>query len=517
MAIKKNKKNLQKKRLNKILKVSKIPGGVIEEVPSIEVRQLVSKARQENRVQLAEHLLLQLIDQQPRDSKPYLALLNLYSEYQYINEAAELVEKALLSFPRSTAVIEAAYSFYRSIHKAHKILPVLEKSIDKVDDKAPLYRIRAFLYAADGHKEEAVTFFKKALALNKADMHSYMGIVRHDNKNCPQSLIETLLKQLSNNDKLSLHEQATGYFVLAWYYEGRDQGLYWNNLHKANSLVATDYCGPKSYQNNHSLFNQDFPEPAAVERGQDGSFIFIIAPPRSGTTLLEQILAAHPATHGVGESMSVNYAASQTAIQFNLGMKLSDWCSEKMPDLIQSFRQYLLNFPLIKEGNEHVIIDKSIENYLYVGLILKAFPSAKIIRLKRHPLDTLLSCYHQFFASGYDHLFNLDSLGKYYVDFQRQMDYWEDAFPGKIHTVKYENLVSQQEQEIAKLLEYCQLPWDDACLQHHLSVSNVITASSIQVKAPVHTNAIAKWEQHKEQLQSVAAIINSQYPIAEYE
>jgi len=162
------------------------------------------------------------------------------------------------------------------------------------------------------------------------------------------------------------------------------------------------------------------------------------------------------------------------------------------------------------------VIDKSIENFGYVGAILLSFPKAKIIRLKRHPMDIVLSCYHQRFEGGHDVFFNLEAIAQYYINFQRQMDYWESLFPGRILTVKYESLVDNQESVVRTALEYCELDWEAACINDYRNASAVRTASEMQVREAVYNKSVAKWEQYEEFLDTPFKIIDSAYPISNY-
>ncbi|WP_169714028.1 tetratricopeptide repeat-containing sulfotransferase family protein [Oceanicoccus sagamiensis] len=486
------------------------------QMPLQTVTQRISQAIENGNNNQAKHWLLQVIEQCPNEEEPPVLLMNLLSRNREINEAELLAKKILRLYPKSAEVLQTVAAFYRGINRIEDALDILNSALPVAANKCAIYRNIAFTYTTMGNTEEAIKAFKQALAINKRDIYAYWGYLRLDIKNFPEALIEDLQQvlQACSNDKKLL---AAGSFTLAWYYEKRDLQRYWKYLHIANGAVDTsaEYISTAG-QNNHRLFSAEHLAAQPAAQPPEQRPVFIVAPPRSGTTLLEQILGAHHLTKGTGESLAFNHAVNETCKAHRLTHAIKDWPDEHMPEYAELLNKSFLRFPLIKEAKGHVVVDKSIENFKFVGAILSAFPQAKIIRLRRHPLDTLLSCYHQFFESSYDQLFNLDALANYYLEFEQQMDYWETAYPNQIFRVKYEDLVGQPEGIIPELVKFCGLPWDDACLSHHTNVGTIITSSDIQVRQPVHTKAIAKWKHHEKYLAPVINIIDPVYPLDQY-
>lgn len=146
-------------------------------------------------------------------------------------------------------------------------------------------------------------------------------------------------------------------------------------------------------------------------------------------------------------------------------------------------------------------IDKLPNNFLYVGLILLAIPNAKIINTVRHPMDNCFGCFKQLWAEGQYFTYDLDDLGRYYRDYIRLMKHWQLVFPGKIHSVNYEQVVDNLEQTVAELLGYCGLPMEEQCLRFHETERAVNTASSEQVRQPIYKSAVAYWQHFEKDLQ----------------
>ena len=151
-------------------------------------------------------------------------------------------------------------------------------------------------------------------------------------------------------------------------------------------------------------------------------------------------------------------------------------------------------------GHTKRFIDKLPLNFLYAGLIHLALPNAKIINLKRHPLDTCYAIYKQLFIDGYPFSYDLEELGRYFIAYHRLMEHWNKVMPGVIHTVVYEDLVADVEGESRRLLEFCGLEWQAQCLKFYASKEASTTASTVQVRQPVYQSSVAKWRRYEKQL-----------------
>jgi hypothetical protein len=162
-------------------------------------------------------------------------------------------------------------------------------------------------------------------------------------------------------------------------------------------------------------------------------------------------------------------------------------------------------------GNKPRFIDKLPHNFLYVGAIANALPNARIICLRRDPMDTCLSNFRQLFALAspyHDYSYDLLNTGRYYILFDRLMAHWKQAFPGRVLEVDYETLVDAQEASSRRLLEFCDLTWDDACLHFESNLAPAATASAAQVRAPIYRSALNRWRQYEAHLADLRDLLD---------
>ena len=247
-------------------------------------------------------------------------------------------------------------------------------------------------------------------------------------------------------------------------------------------------------------FNSDFMQraPRATVTGQ--SLIFILGMPRSGTTLVEQILASHPQVFGCGELPDIgqigNSFEALLGIPQNYPLGVDSLTVENCNLLAEHYRRKVREL----SGNSNFVTDKMPQNFAFLGLIALLFPDAKVIHCMRDPLDTCLSCYFQNFhysRSSMAFTADLDSLGAYYQQYQRLMRHWKATLDIALMDVNYERLVGNQEEVTREMLSFCGLPWDEQCLDFHNSSRGVYTASSDQVREPVYRRSVQRWKHYE--------------------
>jgi tetratricopeptide (TPR) repeat protein len=233
---------------------------------------------------------------------------------------------------------------------------------------------------------------------------------------------------------------------------------------------------------------------------------FILGLPRSGTTLVDRILSSHSKVGSLGEINNFAYGLMQLAA--GSGGKLEMIARSAhidMPKLGQIYRDGIAGY-----GNraKH-LINKTPQNYLYLGLIRLALPGAKIIHLRRHPLDSCYAMYKTLFRMGYPFSYSLDDLGHYYLAYHRLMQHWRDVLPGQFLDLDYETLVDQQEITTRNMLEFCNLEWEDSCLEFHKNTSPAATASAAQVRQPVYRSSVQRWRTYADELAPLADFLSA--------
>lgn len=242
----------------------------------------------------------------------------------------------------------------------------------------------------------------------------------------------------------------------------------------------------------------------------DAAPIFVTGMPRTGTTLVDRILSSHPDVHSAGELQAMP-----------LAVKLLSGTRSRLvtdPETIAASGRLspaAVGADYIARANQHRrhstgrFIDKLPANFLYIGHIARALPNARIVALRRHPMDTVWSNYKNLFATTsayYAYSHDLLDTARYYVRFDRLMRLWDELLPGRVLNLQYEELVADQEAQSRRLFAHCGLTWTEAALDFHTNSAAVATPSAAQVRRPMYTDSVARWRQHEQAMAPVAAL-----------
>jgi hypothetical protein len=228
--------------------------------------------------------------------------------------------------------------------------------------------------------------------------------------------------------------------------------------------------------------------------------IFIIGMPRSGSTLVDQILSSHPDVASLGESRLL-----QDAIPLPPGARApvisADFVRQLTPETLDGIARHYLNATEPFTHGAARTVDKMLFNFIWAGLIALAFPEAKIIRCTRDPADMGFSIWRTLFAGNVGWAFDQRDIARYYLAYERLMRHWHTLFPGRIRDVSYEALVKNQTEETKRLLDFCGLSFDARCLDFHKTRRRVSTASDMQVRRPVYADSIGGAKRYAKYLQ----------------
>jgi hypothetical protein len=241
----------------------------------------------------------------------------------------------------------------------------------------------------------------------------------------------------------------------------------------------------------------------------DPAPIFVLGLPRSGSTLIEQILASHSQVEGTSELPYVGHAMNSLNLNRADGINYPEAIREPEANNLKLLGQkYLRDAQMHRTEGAARFIDKMPNNFPSVGFIKLILPNAKIIDARRHPLDSCLNCYRQLFARGQAFTYDLTDIGEYFLEYQRMMDHWREVLPGQVLTLQYEEVVQDFESQVRRLLDFCDLPWEESCARFYETDSPVRTASSEQVRQPVHSKSINFWRNFEDKLDELITVLD---------
>jgi hypothetical protein len=220
------------------------------------------------------------------------------------------------------------------------------------------------------------------------------------------------------------------------------------------------------------------------------------------------VLSSHPDVQSAGELNTFGLELMRLARQGAAppASRIDFVRATAQVDFAALGRAYLQGVQPLRDGRPW-FVDKLPFNFLYAGLIHLALPNARIIHLRRHPLDTCFAVYKQLFKDAYPFSYDLDELGRYYVAYHRLMEHWHGVMPGVVLDVRYEDVVADLEGQARRLVAHCGLPWNDACVRFHENVQATTTASATQVRRPVYDTSVGKWRRVERQLEPVRVLL----------
>lgn len=327
-----------------------------------------------------------------------------------------------------------------------------------------------------------------------------------------QHAIEYL--ELMSRDKLSRKDRIDLHFTLGRLYDrSGDYDAAFKNYQIGNVTHGSEYFNTTDTRYMDALTSvcskeafESLPKPET----RSNVPLFIVGMPRSGTSLVEQILASHPDAVGGGELPDIMRIASAINQHFGLRGDAPAPISKLTSELVDRYADDYLSVINRISGSALHVTDKMPHNYLQLGLIKALFPAAKIIHCVRNPIDTCLSCYFQHFAgTAMPCSYDLVNMGQHYNHYRSVMDYWKDTIGISMHEIRYEELVSDQNAVTRRLIEYCDLNWDDACMDFHDAAHVTRTASYSQVRQALYSNSVERWKKYERHISPLKRVLDT--------
>ena len=353
--------------------------------------------------------------------------------------------------------------------------------------------------------DEALKSYLETTAINPlhCQAHRSISVLKNYKADDPHIIELTSLysrENQSTSDKIMLS------FALAKVNEdlGNDSE-YFKYLNEGNSLRKKElnYTFTES-KNFHSTIVKVFEstqEAVTRKKSNSDNFIrpiFILGMPRSGTSLVEQIISSHHEVHGAGELLALRKIVTPI---LDSHLKNNEYTLLENDFLL--IREQYLDFLSLLNTSERIITDKMPMNFRLIGFILSAMPEAKIIHIKRNAIATCWSNYKNFFSAGNGFSFNQSDLVNFYKLYTELMEFWHSKFPNKIYNLNYENLTTNQESETRQLLDYCGLDWDENCLDFHKNKRGVATVSKSQVRKKIYQGSSDAWKKYESYIKPI--------------
>ena len=433
------------------------------------------------------------------------ALSNLGSAFHTLgldDEAIHLLEKALALNPDFAPAHLNLGIVLRALERREEAMACFERALSANAHSAFAWRHLGALHLADGRFAEARRCYERALEIQPQNPVVLYDLMQCGTVGADDPHLATLESLAGNAAALSEHQQIRMHFGLgkAYAHLGQNERSFRHfqdgNALARQGMVYDEAANLGEFDRIRAVFSVELMSSRAGLHSSSERPIFIVGMMRSGSTLVEQILASHPDVFGAGERRDFNEAYKAV----RLSTELPGTYPETVPLLTgEQLRQigddYLRRVEVLASGRiVERITDKMPSNFSFIGLIHLVLPNARIIHTVRDPIDTCLSCYSTLFTDEQPFAYDLGELGRYYRAYAELMTHWRQVLPeGAFLDVRYEELVTDFENQVRRILDYCGLPWNDACLSFHTTDRPVATASLVQVRQPIYTSSVGRW------------------------
>ncbi|WP_405236403.1 tetratricopeptide repeat-containing sulfotransferase family protein [Lentisalinibacter orientalis] len=470
-------------------------------------------AMQSGHPENAEELLSKAVRLAPDFTGAIIDLGRLHQDQNRLAEAIECFEKAVETDPRSSHAHFLLAAALAPAARTAAAAAAYRRAIELKPEHAGAWLGLGHTLKTLGRQPEAIEAYRECIRLKPGNGESWWSLANLKTYPLGDEDIQAMEAALQTPD-LNEQSEVNFLFALAKAWEDReDYDRAWHYYDRGNrrQRMRENYDPVQTEVNNDAIVEVFTEEFLAVNEGigcDDPAPIFIVGLPRSGSTLIEQILASHSQVEGTAELPYLGRVATSLNRNRADGVNYPQAVRElKGPNFEALGRRYLEHASLHRVEGLPRFIDKMPNNFPNVGFAHLILPRAKIIDARRHPMDSCLSCYRQLFARGQTFTYDLTEIGEYFLQYQRMMDHWHAVLPGRVLTVQYEELVSDFDSQVRRLIDYCELPWEDACLNFHETDRPVRTASSEQVRQPIYQGAVGFWRRYEQHLDELAGVL----------
>ena len=456
--------------------------------------------------EIAERLLLKVLQCDPSFSLAWDNLAKLYRIQNKLLKSIPAFENLIKLDPKNFEASVSLGTVYIKLSKYHEGIQLYEESLKIKPENPRVYLSLGHALKTIGERKKSEAAYQNAIKYFSLSGEAYWSLANLKTYEFSDKEIinmeSSLTKNIHPNELIQMHFALGKAYELKRQFDKSFEHYAEGNWQqrKQISYNAEDYKISIDelidfFDKNKNLYNfkaqSNFDDP-----------IFILGLPRSGSTMIEQILSSHSLIEGTQELPNI--------LTISRDIKLIDQKKGYPNNLLgldqSSFddlgKKYIDESKWARSSTPY-FIDKMPNNFVHIGLIKLILPKAKIIDARRNPMDTCFSCFKQYFAKGQHFTYDLDDIARYYKDYIRLMDYWKKLFPEEIFTINYEQVIDNPNDRIRDLLEFCNVQFEDSCINFHKSKRPVKTASSEQVRQPMYKTGLDYWKNYSNNLDTL--------------
>jgi tetratricopeptide (TPR) repeat protein len=461
---------------------------------------------QPERLSDIEAMLRRVTELAPGHVHAWVLLASLLHETERPQEAIAAYRRVVETEPSNAAAWAGLAADYAQVADMERSAAAYARSLALDPERPGIHMSHAHALKALGRQEEALREYRTAIAQKPEFGEVYWSMANLKVFRFEPEEVAAMEEQLRRSD---LSESTVAHFHFALGKAWEDLGDYdraWGHYQDGNARQRPlVYHDPVGFESRHEkiaeVFTRELLERHAGAGSDSDAPIFIVGLPRSGSTLIEQILASHSQVEGTQELPVLGEIAVSTSryrrdkLEFPETIRLL-----RRQDFRAYGEQYIDETRIYRATGRPRFTDKLPNNFSFVGFAHLILPNAKFINARRHPLDSCLGNYKQLFGKGQHFTYDMHELGLYYRQYHDIMKHWHRVLPGKVLDVHYEETVGDLETQVRRILAHCGLPFEDACLRFHENERTVRTASSEQVRQPLYTRALGTWRRYEKHL-----------------
>ena len=459
-----------------------------------------------NNHDIAEKLLIRAIQLDPYFHLLWDNLAKVFRVQNKLEESKKAFENLIKLDPKNNEAFVALGTIYNKLAQYKDGINSYKKALKLNDNNARVYLSMGHALKTLGNRKECEDSYLKAIKLFPLSGEGYWSLANLKTYTFNESQIQAMKSAI----KEDMHEQEKiqMMFALGKAYESKKNFKESFKFYNDGNWMQRKTVEYNAEENSKSIdLTIDFFKKNKEQLNFDSGIsskdpIFILGLPRAGSTLLEQILSSHSMIEGTEELhniMTIGRRIRTTNDSKNYLNNLLDLNKEN----ISSYGNMYIDETRWARKDNNFFIDKMPNNFPHIGLIKMILPNAKIIDARRNPLDGCFSCFKQYFAKGQHFTYDLDDVARYYKDYLKIMKFWNNYFPDEIHTVCYENVINNPEQEVRLMLKYLGLDFEKSCMDFHKSSRPVKTASSEQVRQPIYKSGMNYWKNYEDDLSTL--------------